>query len=224
MGFDLNHLVELIPDINTAFLQTIYMIIISLVIAIVIGLPVGILLYVTDKGLFLQNRVIQVCMGFGVNLIRSIPFIILLVALIPLTNFLVGTTIGPTAASVSLSVAAIPFFARIVETALREIDKGVIEAAIAAGATPWMIIKDVLLLEARSGIISGITLTLISLIGFSAMAGTVGGGGIGDLAIRFGYYRYDNTIMIATVVILIVLVQFVQLLGDFIAKAVDKRK
>lgn len=224
MGVDFNHLIELIPDINTAFLQTIYMIAISLAIAVVIGLPVGILLYVTDKGLFLQNRSVQVIMGFLVNLIRSIPFIILLVALIPLTNFIVGTTIGPTAASVSLSVAAIPFFARIVETALREIDKGVIEAAIAAGATPWMIIKDVLLLEARSGIISGITLTLISLIGFSAMAGTVGGGGIGDLAIRFGYYRYDNTIMIATVVILIVLVQFVQLLGDFIAKAVDKRK
>ncbi len=223
MGFDFNHLVELIPDINTAFLQTIYMIVISLVIAIIIGLPVGILLYVTDKGLFLQNRLIQLCIGFVVNLIRSIPFIILLVALIPLTNFLVGTTIGPTAASVSLSAAAIPFYARIVETALREIDKGVIEAAIAAGATPWMIIKDVLLLEARSGIISGITLTLISLIGFSAMAGTVGGGGIGDLAIRFGYYRYDNTIMIATVVILIVLVQFVQLLGDFLAKVVDKR-
>jgi D-methionine transport system permease protein len=223
MGFDFQHLIELIPDINTAFVQTIYMILISLVIAIFIGLPVGILLYVTDKGLFMQNRMIQLCMGFVVNLVRSIPFIILLVALIPLTKFLVGTTIGPTAASVSLSVAAIPFFARIVETALREIDKGVIEAAIAAGATPTMIIKDVLLLEARSGIISGITLTLISLIGFSAMAGTVGGGGIGDLAIRFGYYRYDNTIMITTVVILIILVQFVQLFGDFIAKVVDKR-
>lgn len=224
MGFDFNHLVELIPEINTAFLQTIYMILISLGVAIIVGLPVGILLYVTDKGLFLQNRTVQVLMGFVVNLIRSIPFIILLVALIPLTNLIVGSTIGPTAASVSLSVAAIPFFARIVETALREIDKGIIEAAIAAGATPWMIIKDVLLLEARSGIISGITLTLISLIGFSAMAGTVGGGGIGDLAIRFGYYRYDNTIMIATVLILIILVQFVQILGDFIAKAVDKRK
>ncbi|MEO2076713.1 MAG: methionine ABC transporter permease [Bacillus sp. (in: firmicutes)] len=224
MGIDFQHLVELIPDINTAFLQTIYMILISLAISIVIGLPVGILLFVTDKGLFLQNRFIQVTMGFLVNLIRSIPFIILLVALIPLTNLIVGSTIGPTAASVSLSVAAIPFFARIVETALREIDKGVIEAAIAAGATPTMIIKDVLLLEARSGIISGITLTLISLIGFSAMAGTVGGGGIGDLAIRFGYYRYDNTIMIATVVILIILVQVIQLLGDFIAKVVDKRR
>ncbi|WP_394238083.1 methionine ABC transporter permease [Niallia oryzisoli] len=223
MAFDFNHLIELIPDINTAFFQTIYMIGISLLIAIVIGLPIGILLYVTDKELFWENRTVQNVLGFIVNMVRSIPFIILLVALIPLTKALVGTTIGPTAASVSLSVAAIPFFARIVETALREIDKGVIEAAIAAGATPWMIIKDVLLLEAKSGIISGITLTLISLIGFSAMAGTVGGGGIGDLAIRFGYYRYDNTIMIATVVILIVLVQVIQLLGDFISKAVDKR-
>ena len=223
MGFDFNHFVELIPEINTAFLQTIYMITISLAVAVVIGLPVGIILYVTDKGLFWENKTVQSILGFVVNLVRSIPFIILLVALIPLTEMVVKTTIGPTAASVSLSVAAIPFFARIVETSLREIDKGVIEAAIAAGATPWMIIKDVLLLEARSGIISGITLTLISLIGFSAMAGTVGGGGIGDLAIRYGYYRYDNTIMIATVIILIVLVQVIQFAGDFIAKVIDKR-
>ena len=224
MGFEFNHFVELIPDINAAFIQTIYMISISLGVAILMGLPIGILLYITDKGLFLENRVLQNVLGFVVNMVRSIPFIILLVALIPLTDFLVGSTIGPTAASVSLSVAAIPFFARIVETALREIDKGVIEAAIAAGATPWMIIKEVLLLEAKSGIISGITLTLISLIGFSAMAGTVGGGGIGDLAIRFGYYRYDNTIMIATVLILVILVQVIQFAGDFIAKVVDKRK
>ena len=223
MGFDFNHFVELIPDINTAFMQTIYMITISLSVAVVIGLPVGILLYVTDKGLFWENKTVQTILGFVVNLVRSIPFIILLVALMPLTELLVKTTIGPLAASVSLSVAAIPFFARIVETALREIDKGVIEAAIAAGATPWMIIKDVLLLESRSGVISGVTLTLISLIGFSAMAGTVGGGGIGDLAIRYGYYRYDNTIMFATVLILIVLVQVIQLAGDFIAKVVDKR-
>lgn len=223
MGFDFAHLMELIPDINKAFFQTIYMIAISLVVSTVIGLPVGILLYITDKGLFMENRAVQNVLGFIVNMVRSIPFIILLVALLPLTNILVGTTIGPTAASVSLSVAAIPFFARIVENALREIDKGVIEAAIAAGATPWMIIKDVLLLEARSGIISGVTLTLISLVGFSAMAGTVGGGGIGDLAIRFGYYRYDNTIMISTVLILIILVQVIQLLGDYIAKVVDKR-
>jgi len=224
MDFDFTHFVEFIPDISSAFIQTIYMISISLIVAILIGLPIGILLYITDNGLFLENRALQSVLGFVVNMLRSIPFIILLVALIPLTDALVGTTIGPTAASVSLSVAAIPFFARIVESALREIDKGVIEAAIATGATPWMIIKEVLLLEARSGIISGVTLTLISLIGFSAMAGTVGGGGIGDLAIRFGYYRYDNTIMISTVLILIILVQVIQYAGDFIAKVVDKRR
>ncbi|WP_042352874.1 methionine ABC transporter permease [Bacillus massiliigorillae] len=223
MGFDFAHLVEMIPDLNKAFGETLYMIALSSVIAIILGLPVGILLYVTDKGLFWENRAFQSILGFLVNLIRSIPFIILLVALLPLTDLIVGDIIGPTAASVSLTVAAIPFFARIVETSLREIDKGVIEAAIAAGATPWMIIKDVLLLEARSSIISGVTLTLISLMGFSAMAGFVGGGGIGDLAIRFGYYRYDNTIMITSVVILIILVQLIQLLGDFISKAVDKR-
>lgn len=223
MGFDFAHLIELVPDINKAFGETIYMIALSSVIAVILGLPVGVLLYITDKGLFWENRAFQNILSFLVNLIRSIPFIILLVALIPLTELLVHDTIGPTAASVSLTVAAIPFFARIVETSLREIDKGVIEAAIAAGATPWMIIKDVLLLEARSSIISGVTLTLISLVGFSAMAGVVGGGGIGDLAIRFGYYRYDNTIMISTIVILIILVQLIQLLGDFISKAVDKR-
>lgn len=224
MGFDFSHFIELIPEINSAFFQTLYMISISLGVAIFMGLPIGVFLYITDKGLFLENRVLQNVLGFAVNMVRSIPFIILLVALIPMTDFLVGTTIGPTAASVSLSAAAIPFFARIVESALREIDKGVIEAAIAAGATPWMIIKEVLLLEARSGIISGVTLTLISLIGFSAMAGTVGGGGIGDLAIRFGYYRYDNTIMISTVLILVILVQVIQFAGDFMAKVVDKRK
>lgn len=224
MGFDVSHLIELTPEINTAFLQTIYMISISLLVAVILGLPIGVLLYITDKGLFIENVIVHNILGFIVNLIRSIPFLILLVALIPFTKLIVGTTIGPTAASVSLSVAAIPFFARIVESSLREIDKGVIEAAIATGATKWMIIWNVLLLEARSGIISGVTLTLISLVGFSAMAGTVGGGGIGDLAIRFGYYRYDNTIMITTVLILIILVQVIQFVGDFIAKLVDKRK
>ncbi|HAH61132.1 MAG TPA: methionine ABC transporter permease [Treponema sp.] len=223
MGFDFAHFLELIPEINTAFFQTLYMISISLVIAVVVGLPTGILLYVTDGGLFLENRILRNCVGFVVNMIRSVPFIILLVALMPFTNFITGTTIGPSAASVSLSVAAIPFFARIVESSLRDVDAGVIEASVALGATPFMIIKDVLLVEARSGIISGITLTFISLIGFSAMAGTVGGGGIGDLAIRYGYYRYDNTIMIVTVLILIIMVQFIQLAGDCIAGLVDKK-
>ena len=223
MGFDFQHMLELWPDISKAFGETLYMIGVSLAIAIVVGLPLGIVLFVTDKGLFLENRVIKSILGFIVNMVRSIPFIILLVALIPLTKLLVDSTIGPAAASVSLSVAAIPFFARIVETSLREIDKGVIEAAVAVGATPWMIIKDVLLPEAKPGIIQGVTITIISLVAYSAMAGVVGGGGIGDLAIRFGYYRYDNTIMIVTVVILIVLVQILQQLGDWTSKAIDKR-
>ncbi|KKE78703.1 MULTISPECIES: methionine ABC transporter permease [Bacillaceae] len=222
MEFDVNHIIELIPELNTAFLQTLYMISVGLLVAVIFGLPIGILIFVTDKGLFLQNRFVNQIVGFIVNMIRSIPFIILLVALIPLTIKLTGSTIGPKAASVPLSVAAIPFFARLVETSLRKIEYGVIEAAIAAGGTPWMIIKDVLLPEAKSGIISGITITVVSLVGTSAMAGVVGGGGIGDLAIRFGYYRYDDTIMITTVVILIVLVQLIQIIGDKIAKAVNK--
>jgi len=223
MGIDIPHIIELWPDILKAFGQTMYMIGISLTIAIVIGLPLGIVLFVTDRGLFLENRFVKSVLGFIVNMVRSIPFIILLVALIPLTKLIVDSTIGPAAASVSLSVAAIPFFARIVETSLREIDKGVIEAAVAVGATPWMIIKDVLIPEAKSSIVQGVTMTIISLVAYSAMAGVVGGGGIGDLAIRFGYYRYDNTIMIVTVVILIVLVQIIQQLGDWTSKAIDKR-
>lgn len=219
----LDSLINLVPELNKAFFETLYMVSISLFVAIVIGLPLGILLFVTDRGLFLENTIVQNIFGFLVNMVRSIPFVILLVGLLPVTKLLTGTTIGPTAASVSLSVAAIPFFARIVETSLREIDKGVIEAAIAVGATPWMIIKDVLISEARPGIMHGITITTISLVGYSAMAGIVGGGGIGDLAIRFGYYRYDNTVMVTTIVLLICLVQIIQLAGDRIARLLDKR-
>lgn len=223
MGIEAGRIIELWPDIQTAFFQTLIMIGISLSAALILGLPLGILLFVTARGLFWENKAFNSVIGFLINIVRSIPYIILLVALIPLTLAITNTTIGPIAASVSLSVAAIPFFARLVETSLREIDKGVIEAAIAVGATPWMIIRDVLLPEAKTSIIQGITLTIISLIAYSAMAGVVGGGGIGDLAIRFGYYRYDNTIMVVTVVILIILVQLIQQLGDYTAKAIDKR-
>lgn len=219
----LDSIQTLLPDLNTAFFQTLYMVIISLAVALAAGLPLGVILFVTDKGLFLENRPVKSVISFLVNMIRSIPFVILLVALIPLTKLITGTTIGPTAASVSLSVAAIPFFARIVETSFREIDKGIIEAAVAVGATPLMIIKEILLSEARPSIIHGVTITTISLIGFSAMAGIIGGGGIGDLAIRFGYYRYDNTVMITTIIILICLVQLIQFSGDRIARKVDKR-
>ncbi|MCZ2257878.1 methionine ABC transporter permease [Sporosarcina sp. G11-34] len=222
MGIEFQRIVELLPEITKAFGETIYMIGIAFGVALLIGLPLGLLLFVTEKDLFLENVFIKSVLGFIINVVRSIPFIILLVAITPLTTFIVGDAYGPTAASVSLSAAAIPFFARIVETSMREIDKGVIEAAIAVGATPWMIIKDVLLPEAKSSIIQGLTLTVISLVAYSAMAGFVGGGGIGDLAIRFGYYRYDNTIMVVTVVILILLVQAIQFAGDRISKAVDK--
>ncbi|MBM7609672.1 D-methionine transport system permease protein [Lysinibacillus composti] len=221
--FDFAYFVSMLPDIWKAFKETLTMIGIALSISLVIGLPLGILLFVTDKGLFWENRLIKNIFGFVVNLVRSIPFIILLVALFPLTKLIVGSTIGPVAASVSLSVAAIPYFARLVESSLREIDKGVIEATIAVGATPWMLIKDVLIPEARTSIIRGVTLTVISLVAYSAMAGVVGGGGIGDLAIRFGYYRYDNTIMVSTVAILIILVQLIQLAGEQFAKSIDKR-
>ena len=216
-------LTSILPELNKAFFETVYMVGISLAVAIVVGLPLGILLFVTDKGLFLQNSFIKKVVGFVVNMVRSVPFIILLVALLPLTKLLTGTTIGPTAASVSLSVAGIPFFARMVEASLREIDKGVIEASVSVGASPWMIIKDVLLPEARPAVIQAITITTISLVAYSAMAGIVGGGGVGDLAIRFGYYRYDNTVMITTVVILICLVQLIQYTGDIFARLVDKR-
>ncbi|MEC2158687.1 methionine ABC transporter permease [Virgibacillus halodenitrificans] len=219
----LDRIIEILPELNVAFYETLIMVGIGLLVALIIGLPVGILLFVTERGLFWQNRVAKTILGVIVNLIRSIPFIILLVFLLPFTDFLVGTTTGAIAASVSLSVAAIPFYARIVESAAREIDKGVIEAAIAVGASPWLIIKDIILPETKPGLISGLTITAISLIGYSAMAGTIGGGGIGDLAIRYGYYRYDDTVMFTTVIVLIVLVQLIQYLGDFIAKTVNKR-
>ncbi|MBD8004771.1 methionine ABC transporter permease [Bacillus norwichensis] len=214
---------EMINEFGKAFVETSWMMGIAVAFAIIIGVPLGIALFVTSEGMFWQNRFMQNVAGTIINIIRSIPFIILLVVLIPFTKLILGTTMGPAAASVSLTVAAIPFYARLVETSLREIDKGVIEAAESCGASPWLIIKEVLLPEAKSGMIAGLTVTVISLLSYSAMAGIVGGGGIGDLAIRFGYYRFQNDVMIATVIILVVLVQVIQFIGDRAARAVDKR-
>lgn len=219
----MDHIIKLLPELNAAFFETLIMVGIALLFALLIGLPLGVILFITDRGLFLENKWVKQAVGIIINLIRSVPFIILLVFLLPVTSLLLGTTIGPLAASVSLSVAAIPFYARIVESAAREIEKGVIEAAVAAGASPWLIIRHIVLPEAKPGLITGLTITAISLIGYSAMAGTIGGGGIGDLAIRYGYYRYDDTVMFTTVILLIVIVQLVQYMGDFIAKAVDKK-
>lgn len=204
----------------TASLQ---MIISAMIISFVVGGILGLVLYLTSNKLFFQNKVVNLVAGFIVNIIRSLPFVILLVLLIPLTKLITGTGIGPVAATVPISIAATAFFARLSEGAFNEIDNGVIEAAIASGAGFFLILKDVLIVEALPGLIRAVTVNLISLIGFSAMAGIVGGGGIGDLAIRYGYYRYETGVMIVTVVILIALVQFVQIVGDFAVRKANKK-
>ncbi len=210
-------------DLVTAFGETFLMVGIASILAIAIGLPLGFLLHVTSRKLFWANRFAHVAGNFLVNVVRSVPFVILLVLLLPLTQWVLGTTIGPTAASVPLSVAAIVFYARLVEASLCEVDPGIIEASQAFGASPLRIICTVLFPEALPGFLRGFTVTLISLIGFSAMAGIVGGGGVGDLAIRFGYYRYQTDVMAATVIALVVLVQMVQMLGDWLARRSDKK-
>lgn len=218
----ISQLSVLFPDLAKAFWETFQMVGIALSLALLLGIPIGLLLFITDRKLFWENRIFNAVGGIIVNTIRSIPFVILLVILLPVTQLLVKTTIGPLAASVSLSVAAVVFYARLAEAALREVDKGVIEAAIAMGASIFQIITKVLLEEALPGLIRGFTVTLVSLIGYSAMAGIVGGGGVGDLAIRFGYYRYQTDVMLVTVAVLIVLVQIVQSVGDYAAQKADK--
>ncbi|MEH0833745.1 ABC transporter permease [Pectobacterium cacticida] len=215
---------ELAGELVFAFGETFTMVCISTLCAVVLGLPLGIAIYVTDRHLFWQNRFIYLLSTILVNIIRSIPFVILLVLLLPLTQLLLGNTIGPVAASVPMSVAAIAFYARLVDSALREVDPGIVEAAEAFGASPTRIIATVLLPEALAGLLRGLTITLVSLIGYSAMAGIVGGGGVGDLAIRFGYYRYETEVMIVTVIALVVLVQVVQTLGDRLSRWANKRE
>jgi D-methionine transport system permease protein len=213
---------DLLPDLLKAFAETFQMVGVGLVASLLIGLPLGLFLYVTERGLFLENKAAHLSASFVVNVLRSIPFVILLVLLLPLTQLLLGSTIGPAAASVPLAVAAVAFYARLVHASLWEVDRGVIEAATAAAATPLQIVRLVLLPEALPGLLRGLTVTAVSLIGFSAMAGIVGGGGVGDLAIRFGYYRYETKVMVITVLVLIVLVQGVQMAGDFIARRADR--
>ena len=214
---------ELLVNLKTAFLETFLMCGTSIALAIVIGVPLGLFVFITRKGLFWDNKILNLVGNILINIIRSTPFVILLVLLIPFTQLVVGSTIGPLAASVPLSVVSIAFYARLVENSLCEVDKGVVEAAIASGASTTMIIKEVLLAEALPGLLRGLTVTVISLIGYSAMAGIVGGGGVGDLAIRFGYYRYETDVMVITVVLLIVLVQGLQSLGEYAAKKSEKK-
>lgn len=208
---------EILALLFEGLLESLYMICASSAIAFALGLPLGVVLSVTDRGSILENRPINVVLSFSVNIGRSVPFIILMVAIIPLTKRIVGTSIGTNAAIVPLSLAALPFVARIVESALREIDPGVVEAALSMGARPMEIIRKVLLPEALPAIIAGLTLTLINLVGYSAMAGVIGGGGLGDIAIRYGYQRFKPDVMLVTIVILVLMVQLFQLVGDKLA-------
>lgn len=197
--------------------ETALMVSIAMVASLILGTLIGLLLYVTETPLLLRNRTVNRIAGIVVNVIRSVPFVILLVVLIPLTKIITGTTIGPVAAAVPLSFSAIAFHARLVEGAFSDVDTGVLESAIASGAPLWLVLKDVVFVEALPGLIRAITVTFVSLVGYSAMAGIVGGGGIGDLAIQFGYYRYETGVMVVTVVLLVVIVQIAQMIGDRVA-------
>lgn len=206
-----------------ATLQTLYMVAVSGVIGTAIGLPLGVFLATSKRGELMSSPLANRVLGLVVNAMRSVPFIILVVAIIPFTRLIAGTSIGTTAAIVPLTLAAAPFIARIMETAIRDVDGGLIEAARAMGATPGQIIRKVLLPEALPGIVLGLTLAMVSLIGYSAMVGAVGGEGLGDLGIRYGYQRFMPEVMLVVVIVLIVLVQAVQSTGEWIARRLDHR-
>jgi D-methionine transport system permease protein len=210
-------------DIAAATGGTLVMLAASLALTIVLGLPLGVLLYVTGKRQIGENRVFHGILGVVINVLRSVPFIILLIVMIPLTVALVGTSLGVVGAILPLVVGAAPFYARLVEGALREVDRTTIEATQAMGATPLQIVTGTLIPEALPGLISGATVTAVALVSFTAMAGVVGAGGLGDLAIRFGYQRFQTDVMIVTVALLVLLVQAIQLAGDRLAAAFTRR-
>ncbi|CAG9174082.1 methionine ABC transporter permease [Cupriavidus respiraculi] len=214
---------ELLDLFLVSFGETMLMVGISGVVGALLGVPLGVVLHLTNRGGVLAHPLFNRTIGVVVNAVRSIPFIILLVVVIPFTRFIAGSSIGTAAAVVPLTIAAIPFIARLVESALREVDKGLVEAAQAMGATTRQIVWKVLLPEAMPGIVAGLTITFVSLVGYSAMAGAIGGGGLGDLGIRYGYQRYITEVMVAVVVILIVLVQAVQSFGDWLVRRISHR-
>ena len=214
---------DMIPLLTKALGETVYMVAVSMVIATAIGVPLGVLLHTTAKNQILECLALNRVLGSVVNAVRSIPFIILMVAIIPLTRLIVGSSIGTTAAMVPLVLASIPFIGRQVETSLMEVPAGIVEAAESMGATPYQIISRVLLPEAMPNIVAQLTTVVIALVGESAMAGAIGGGGLGDLAIRYGYQRFRPEIMIATVIILIIMVQIVQFAGNSLAKRLNKK-
>ena len=214
---------EMFPLLWEATKESAYMVLVATVLTAVLGLLVGVALVLTDRGGLLELRPVNALLGLIVNIGRSLPFIILLVAIIPFTRAVVGTTIGTSAAIVPLTVGAIPFYARLVETSIREVNRDVVAAARAMGASRREIVVKVLLREARPGLVAGLTITVVALVGYSAMAGVVGGGGLGDLAIRYGYQRFETEVMIATVVLLVVFVQLAQMLGDLVARRLSHR-
>jgi D-methionine transport system permease protein len=203
---------------------TLYMTLVSTFFGYVLGLPLGVLLTISDVNGIKPNKVLYKVLDVIVNLLRSIPFLILLILVMPLTKLIVGKSYGSTATIVPLVIAAAPFIARMVESSLNEVDKGVVEAAQSMGATTWTIIIKVLIAEAKTSILVGMTIALGTILGYSAMAGTVGGGGLGDIAIRYGYYRYNTPVMVVTIVILVVLVQILQGIGMMLSRKFDKRK
>lgn len=204
--------------------ETLYMTLFSTLLAYVMGLPLGIILVVTEKNGILPNALLNKILDIIVNLTRSIPFLILLIAVIPFTRFITGTTIGSTGTVVPLVLAATPFIARLVESSIKEIDKGVIEASLSMGASPFQIIYKVMIPEAMPSLIVGATIATTTILGYSAMAGAVGGGGLGSIAINYGYHRYEKGIMLVTIVLLIIIVQILQEAGMKIANKTDKRK
>ena len=210
--------------ILNGILETLYMTVVSTLFGYVFGLPMGLLLCISDKDGLKPHPVLYKILDFIANIVRSVPFLILLILLIPFTRFLLGKSYGSTATIVPLTVAAIPFIARMVESSLKEVDNGVVEAARAMGAGAMRIILRVLLVEARTSLITGATIAIGTILGYSAMAGAVGGGGLGDIAVRYGYYRYQTDIMIVTVILLIVIVKIFQSVGMLIANRLDRRK
>ncbi|WP_406380179.1 methionine ABC transporter permease [Streptomyces sp. NBC_01618] len=214
---------EMQPLLTQGTIDTLYMVLWSAVVTVLVGLPLGVLLVLTDKGGLLRNTPVNKVIGVIVNIGRSLPFIILLIALIPFTTWVVGTFIGPTAMIVPLAVGAIPFFARLVETAVREVDHGLVEAVQSMGGSIPTIVRKVLLPQALPSLVSGVTTTVIVLIGYSAMAGAVGGEGLGSKAVTYGFQRFDNQFMLITVALLIVIVTVVQLIGDTAVRLLARR-
>ena len=215
---------DMIGVLYEPLLETVYMVGVSTLFTVLIGLPLGTVIVITSDNHIMPKKVLNTVLSYIVNITRSFPFIILMISIFPLTKFIVGKKIGTTAAIVPLVFAATSFFARLVETSLREIPWGVIEAALSMGSTTMQIIRRVMIPEALSSIVLGITTTVISILGYSAMAGSIGGGGLGDLAIMYGYQRWQTDIMIITVIVLVILVQIIQSIGNRIAKRLDKNK